>query len=114
MTAAPPSTRTSEGAVPVAAMVSSTSRTWKPMASIMARARWARPVPRLSPVMVPRAAGSQWGLPSPVKAGTMTTPSDDSTVRASGSSSADSAMMPSPSRSHCTPAPATKTEPSTA
>ena len=45
------------------------------MASTMARARWARPVPRLSPMMVPRAAGSQWGLPSPVKAGTMTTPS---------------------------------------
>ena len=31
------------GAVPVAAMASSTSRTWKPMASITARARWARP-----------------------------------------------------------------------
>ena len=31
-----------------------------------------------------------------------------------GVSSADSAMMPSPSRSHCTPAPATNTEPSTA
>ena len=47
------------------------------MASIMARARWARPVPRLSPVMVPRAPGSQCGLPSPVKAGTTTTPSED-------------------------------------
>ena len=31
------------GAVPVAAMASTTSRTWKPMASTMARARWARP-----------------------------------------------------------------------
>ena len=73
--------------VPVAAMASTTSRTWKPMASIRARARWARPVPRLSPRMVPRAPGSQWGLPSPVKAGTTTTPSLDSTVRASGSMS---------------------------
>ncbi len=72
-------------------MASSTSRTWKPMASTMARARWARPVPRLSPTMVPRAAGSQWGLPSPVKAGTTTTPSLESTERARGSISADSA-----------------------
>ena len=49
MADAPPSTRSTVGAVAVAAMASTTSRTWKLMASTMARARWARPVPRLSP-----------------------------------------------------------------
>ncbi len=100
MAEAPPSTRSRMGDVGPAAMASTTSRTWKLMASTMARARWARPTPRLSPRMVPRAPGSQWGLPSPVKAGTTTTPSLVSTERARGSRSAasldDAQAVPQP------------------
>ena len=43
MAEAPPSTRSTDGAVGPAAMASTTSRTWKLIASTMARARWARP-----------------------------------------------------------------------
>ena len=114
MAEAPPSTRSTEGAVPVAAMASVTSLTWKLIASTMARARWARPTPRLSPTMVPRAPGSQWGLPRPVKAGTRATPSLVSTDRAKGSSSDAAPMIPSPSRSHWIPAPDENTDPSRA
>ena len=55
-------------------MASIMSRTWKAMASTTARASWARPVPRVMPVIVPRARGSHHGLPRPVKAGTTVTP----------------------------------------
>ena len=53
------------------------------------RARGARASsPRVSPTIVPRAYGSQCGEPRPVSAGTNTTPSVDSTDRASASVSA--------------------------
>jgi len=68
MPEAPPSTRRIDGEVGTGPMASTTSRTWKAMASTMARARWARPTPRLSPRWCHGAPGSQWGLPSPVKA----------------------------------------------
>ena len=56
MTEAPPSTRRAvTGFPPAAVMASTTSRTWKAMASTTARAMWAAPVPRVMPVMVPRA-----------------------------------------------------------
>ena len=72
---APPSARSSASGSPVAAVMASTmSRTWKAMASTTARASWARPVPRVRPVIVPRARGSHHGLPRPVKAGTTVTP----------------------------------------
>ncbi len=70
ITDAPPSTRSAETTPPAPVMASTTSRTWKAMASTTARAIWARPTPRVSPVIVPRAYGSHQGLPSPVKAGT--------------------------------------------
>ena len=38
-----------------AAMASVMSRTWKAIASTQARASWARPAPRVSPVTMPRA-----------------------------------------------------------
>ncbi len=84
------------------------------MASTTARARWARPVPLVMPSTVPRAYGSHQGLPRPVNAGTNTTPSLSSIDSASGPTSADSAMIPRPSRSHCTAAPVTKMAPSRA
>ena len=64
--------------------------------------------------MRPRTSGSQYGEPSPVSAGTNTTPSVDSTEVASASVSPASAIRPSPSRSHCSAAPATSTAPSSA
>ena len=63
---------------------------------------------------MPRAWGSQWGAPSPVSAGTNTTPSEDSTVAATASLSAADPTICSPSRSHCTAAPVTKMAPSRA
>ena len=44
------------------------------MPSSVARARWARVVPRVRPVIEPRACGSQCGAPSPANAGTKYTP----------------------------------------
>ena len=82
--------------------------------STTARARCARPVPRVSPKIVPRAYGSHHGDPSPVNAGTNTTPPVSGTLSASGPVSAASAMIPSPSRSHWTAAPVTKIAPSIA
>ncbi len=115
MAAAPPSARS---AVirwgEAAAMASVMSRTWKAIASTQARARCARLVPRVMPVTVPRAAGSHWGLPSPVSAGTKTTPPLSGTEAANGPTSAAFSMMPSPSRSHWMAAPETKAEPSSA
>ena len=66
------------------------------------------------PEISPRASASQYGEPSPVSAGTKWTPPVDSTERASASVSAASAIIPSPSRSHWTAAPVTKTAPSSA
>ena len=110
LAAAPPSTRSAESS----GIVSSTSRTSKAMASRVARTMWARVVPRVMPRMVPRACGSQWGAPRPVSAGTKTTPSVSSTVRATASVSAALPTIWSPSRSHCTAAPVTKIAPSSA
>lgn len=95
-------------------MVSSTSRTSNAMASSVARTRCARVVPRVMPRMVPRACGSQCGAPSPVSAGTKTTPSESSTVAAMAAVSAADPTTWSPSRSHCTAAPVTKIAPSSA
>ena len=95
-------------------MASVMSRTEKAMASTTARASWARPVPRVMPVTVPRARGSHHGLPSPVKAGTTVTPPLSATEPASGPRSSARSMIPSPSRSHWTAAPETKVEPSRA
>ena len=64
--------------------------------------------------MTPRAPARQCGAPSPVSAGTKVTPPLSDTVRASASISLALWMMPSPSRSHCTAAPAMKAEPSRA
>ena len=66
------------------AMASVMSRTWKAIASTQARASWARPAPRVSPVTMPRAVGSHCGLPSPVRAGTKVTPPLSGTEAASG------------------------------
>ena len=54
------------------------------------------------PMIVPRACGSQCGAPSPVSAGTNTTPSVSSTVAAIASDSAADPTICRPSRSHCT------------
>jgi hypothetical protein len=102
------------GTPPAAAMASTTSRVWKAMASMVARARWAAVVPRVIPRRVPLASGSHHGEPRPVNAGTSTAPPLSSTERASVSISAASAMTPRPSRSHCTAAPVTKMAPSRA
>ena len=64
ITAAPPSARSAEsGWADAAAMASVMSRTWNAMASMQARARWARPTPRIKtgddaarPGIPPRAA----------------------------------------------------------
>ena len=63
----------------------STSAVPYAIASSAARAMCARPVPRVSPTMVPRAFGSQCGAPSPVSAGTKYTPPVESIERASAS-----------------------------
>ena len=85
-----------------------------PIASSVARTRCARVVPPLSPVISPRVLGCQCGAPIPASAGTKMTPPLSGTDSASTSVSALSAMMPSPSRSHCTAAPAVKIDPSSA
>ena len=57
---APPSTRSSAGRRPAsAAIASSTSRVWYAIASSVARATWARVVPRVRPTRAPRAYMSQ-------------------------------------------------------
>ena len=57
---------------------------------------WARVVPRVIPEMSPRASGSHCGEPSPVSAGTKSTPSVDSTLAASASVSAARLDQPEP------------------
>ena len=64
--------------------------------------------------MAPRASASQYGAPSPVKAGTTYTPPVSGTLRAMAHVSATSSMRPSSSRSHCKRAPAMNTLPSSA
>ncbi|MNV66184.1 hypothetical protein D3C71_1589260 [compost metagenome] len=64
--------------------------------------------------MVPRESGFQYGAPRPVKAGTIITPPESGTLCASDSTSLLVEMARSPSRSHCTTAPPTKTLPSMA
>src|SRR5947209_20562734 len=66
------------------------------------------------PTTVPRAYGSHHGEPSPVKAGTTTTPPASGTDAASGPVSLASPMMPRPSRIHWIAAPVTKMAPSIA
>src|SRR6266480_3862857 len=63
---------------------------------------------------MPRAYWSQCGAPSPANAGTRYTPPVYATCEARASTSDDDVMMPSPSRSHCTTAPAMKMLPSSA
>ena len=75
---------------------------------------WAVVVPRLMPLMAPRAYWSQYGAPSPVRAGTKYTPSVSSTDAARASTSAELLMHLSPSRSHCTTEPPTNMDPSRA
>src|SRR5439155_876128 len=81
------------GRVPPAAAaqwrVASTARRHSPaQRRRAARARCARVVPRVRPTMVPRAFGSQYGAPSPTKAGTKYTPPVSGTWRARPSVSA--------------------------
>src|SRR6266566_151449 len=75
---------------------------------------WAAVVPRVTPATRPRAYWSQCGTPRPANAGTRYTPSGSATCDANASTSDDDLMMPSPSRSHCTTAPAMKMLPSSA
>ncbi|CAB4554232.1 unannotated protein [freshwater metagenome] len=49
-----------------------------------------------------------------MKAGTKYTPAESGTLAASGPISDDCLMIPNPSRSHCTAAPVTKIDPSSA
>src|SRR5437762_12682942 len=73
---------------------------------------WPRDVPRVRPNSAPRAYWLQCGAPSPTNAGTKTTPPESDTVAASASTSALVVIACRPSRSHCTTAPPTNTEPS--
>ena len=57
------------------------------MLSSAARAMCATLLPRVSPTIVPRASGCQYGAPSPVKAGTNITPPLSGTDAASCSTS---------------------------
>src|SRR5256885_3921782 len=71
-------------------------------------------VPRVRPASTPRAYWSQCGAPRPANAGTRYTPCGSVTCAASASTSDDDLMIPRPSRSHCTTAPAMKMLPSSA
>ena len=112
---APPSTRSSfSGWSKSDCIAVSTSDTWNAMDSKAARAICALLVPRDIPHKSARASLSQCGAPSPVNAGTSTTPSLEVTLLASCSTSLLFWIIPKPSRSHCTTAPAIKTLPSRA
>ena len=84
------------------------------MLSIAARAMWAAVLPRVSPMIKPRAEASHTGAPNPVNAGTNTTPPVSGTLVARRSISLDFLITPSPSRNHCTTEPPVKTLPSNA
>ena len=114
-TLAPPSARSSAMSQPASCrMASIRSVTCAAMQDSTARAMCARPVPRVMPRIAPRAYMSQQGAPSPVKAGTTTTPPLSGTVAASASISGAEEMMPSSSRSHWMVLPPLNTLPSSA
>ena len=77
--AAPPSTRSGEVSAGVLLIATRRSHTSNAIPSSVARATCAAVVPRVRPVILPRAPWSQYGAPSPASAGTNATPSDDST-----------------------------------
>ena len=111
--AAPPSTRNvAIGAARSLFIAPISSVLESAIASSAARAMCAFVVPRVSPRIAPRACGSQSGAPRPVSAGTTTTPALSGTLAASASMSSERSINPSSSRSHCTRAPATNTDPS--
>ena len=113
LTHAPPSTRSRCMVTPASCCITpTTSATDIAIDSNAARAMWARVVARDSPMISPLAEGSQSGEPRPVRAGTSTTPPLSATLLASGSTSLAFWMIPRPSRSQLTIAPAMKTEPS--
>ena len=72
----------------------------KAIPSRVARARWARVVPRVSPEISPLAFEFHRGAPSPVNAGIKTTPPESGTDIARASISEELFIIPSPSRSH--------------
>ena len=81
---APPSARSSASRTrPSDSTASTTSTTCWATASSAARARWALVVPAVSPAMTPVAERSQYGAPSPEKAGTNAAPPLSSTCSAS-------------------------------
>src|SRR5439155_25970883 len=83
---APPSTRNDSKLTRARfAITASISAEPYAIASSAALAKWALPVPRVMPKTVPRARGSQFGAPSPTRAGTKYTPSFESSERASRS-----------------------------
>src|ERR1051325_10317533 len=84
------------------------------MASTAARATCATLVLRVKPTITPLARGSQYGAPRPTNAGTRYTPSVSGTSAINFSTSGDELIALRPSRNHCTAAPATNTEPSSA
>ena len=84
------------------------------MASRAARTTWARPVPRVMPMRVPRLYMSHQGAPRPVKAGTRYTPPVSFTDLAMPSLSAAVEMSFISSRSHWMVAPPMNTLPSRA
>ena len=111
MAAAPPSARSADrGCGEAADMASVMSRTWKAMASTQARAIWALPAPRVSPVMMPRASGSHHGLPEPGECGHEGDAAAVGHRLGQGPTSDASSMMPSPSRSHWMAAPETNVD----
>ena len=75
---------------------------------------WARVVPRVRPTIVPRAYMSQYGAPSPVKAGTTTTPPVSGTPAARSLMAGADGISPISSRSHWIVLPPLKTLPSRA
>jgi len=102
---APPSTRSSVmGSGSDSFMTSMSSALESAMASRAALAMCAFVVPRVIPMIAPRAWGSHSGAPSPVNAGTTATPPLSGTEAASGSISAEWLMTPISSLSHCTSA----------
>ena len=112
---APPSARSPAIGKPASRSITSMmSLTEKAIPSSVARTMCALVVPRVNPRIAPRAYMSHSGAPRPVKAGTTTTPPLSGTEPARVSVSAESLMMPSPSRNHCTAAPAMNTLPSRA
>ena len=84
------------------------------MDSRVARTIWLRLEPRERPKIAPRAYGSQYGAPKPVKAGTTYTPLLSGTFCAKYSESWLSCTILSSSRNHWIEAPAINTEPSSA